>query len=308
MELGTLTPAQRRLVDGLLGWSDPRPLADDDQIERLRRELADGVAAILDRIPDGESVFVGKTGLDRLACDGWWLDLQDDRFVWGFQTARGRLAHAAIEWDWQLRRGWPPDVPVARAWNQLATGGDSLARYLNGLDEVDATALRHQAEQLTTDLRDTWPLLPSSAHLRTEARIRVELGRGRIVLQGTPDLTLGGIRDDRARMLLVDFKTGLPRPGPERQALRFYGLLAALKYGRSPFRWATYYVAEGRWDAEDATPELLHGALRRLIAGIEQAVRLRFTGDGTLELHGGDHCRWCSRQDTCHASATQGAG
>jgi hypothetical protein len=152
-----------------------------------------------------------------------------------------------------------------------------------------------------------WPVLPSALHVRSEQSVRVELLGGRVVLSGTPDLTMGRVRDERARMLLVDLKTGLRRPDQERQELRFYALLLTLKHGQPPFRWAVHYVAEGAWDAEDYRPELLQTAVRRTLDGIRQAVRLR-PDDAQERLHAGRWCRFCPRRDTCETHLSHGDG
>lgn len=304
MRIEAVTPAQQRLVDELLGWSAPRPAADPDLPERLRAALEAGIEPALDGIPDGEQLWVSKSWLDRLACDGWFLDGLDEPFEWSTAAARGTLAHRAIELDWRSERRFAPDDLVGRAWEALASDGGTLADFCNGLDGLTRAQLQHDAEQLLTEFRDTWPLLPSRTHARLEQRIRVRLGDGKVVLSGAPDLTIGGIRDQACRVLLVDLKTGRRKPVVERQELRFYALLRTLKYGQAPFRWAAYYVAEGAWDAEDLDETLLDLAVKRVVDGVHQAVRLRWhrPDDAALRLRGGAYCRWCTRAATCPAA------
>ncbi len=215
----------------------------------------------------------------------------------------GKLAHRAIELDHAVRRDTAPDEVVARTWHETVTARDGLADWLNALDDIEAARLRHVAEQRVTDFRDTWPVLPPQAHLRLEHRIDATLAGGRVLVRGTPDLTIGGVRDDRCRMLLVDLKTGRRNPVAERQDLRLYALLATLKYGLPPFRWATYYVSEGAWDAEDLDPRLLQGAVDRVVDSARRAVELEFhrPAEADLRLVGGAWCRFCGRRDTCPA-------
>ena len=299
----TTTPAQARLRDELLGWDEERPRVDPDLADRLRAELEDGVARVLDADPVDQRLWVSKSALDRLVCDGWFVERQETGFEPSSAMVAGVLAHRAIEMDQATQRTRDPRALVERAWRELATDTGKLADHANGLDDLDADLLRDDVLQLLTDHRDTWPLLPTAAHVRTEQRVRVDLAGGRVVLSGAPDMTIGGVRDEHARMLLVDLKTGLRRPASERQELRFYALLLTLKYGQPPFRWATYYVAEGAWDAEDLHEDLLWTAVRRTVDGVAQAARIAAGGD--LRLHPGDQCRFCTRRDGCPAYLSQ---
>lgn len=310
MPLDLATPAHERLVTDLLAWDAERPEGDPALRDRLRAELDTGLAPLAERVPPGERLFLGKSSLNALVCDGRYLDQRDSPFTWSVQLAGGKLAHRAIELDQAVRRGASPDDVVARAWHEAVTLGDGLADWLNGLDAIEASALRHTAEQRVTDFRDTWPVLPAQAHLRLEQRIDATFCDGRVLVRGTPDLTLGGVRDDRCRMLLVDLKTGRRNPLVERQDLRLYALLATLKYGLPPFRWATYYVSEGAWDVEDLDPDLLHGAVRRVVDAAGRAVELEFhrPDDADLRLTGGAWCRFCGRRPDCPAAPTDPYG
>lgn len=301
MPLDLATPAHRRLVDDLLGWDDARPVADPGLRDQLQAALDDGLAPLADVVPPGERLFLSKSRVSALVCDGRYLDQQVSPFTWNPQLAGGKLAHRAIELDQAGRREASPDQVVAHAWHEMATEVGSLADWLNELGRIEASALRHTAEQRVTDFRDTWPVLPPQAHLRLEQRIDATLADGRVLLTGTPDLTVGGVRDDRCRMLLVDLKTGRRNPMVERQDLRLYALLATLKYGLPPFRWATYYVSEGAWDVEDLDADLLHGAVRRIVDAARRAAVLEFQRppEGDLRLVGGAWCRFCGRRETC---------
>lgn len=304
MPLDLTTPAQRRLVDELLAWHDRRPAVDPELAPALRAFLESGVGAAAARIPAGQHVFVGKSSLDALVCDGWWRDRAGSTFTYRPAIVRGKLVHRAVELDWKTRRGYAPEAVVARVWDELASDTtDGLAGYLNGLEAMTADELRHDAEQLVTEFRDTWPALPTIAAARMEQKVRVTLAGGAVRLQGTPDLTLGRLREDECRMLLVDFKTGQRKPQSERDELRFYALLLTLKYGVPPWRWAAYYVPECAWDLEDLDPDALWAAARRVVDGVEQAVRLSFdeVDEEGLRLRGGAHCSWCSRAAGCPA-------
>ena len=316
--MDTATPAQARVRDELLAWGSERPVVDPDQARELRAALEEGARAVLQRHgvdTDGgdrdrydDTIWVSKSRLDRLVCDGLYRAALEEPFTYNAAIAVGTIAHRAIELDHATRRTRSPEDVVATVWHEVVTQpGDRLAAFANGLDDVAAAQLRQDAEQLLTEHRDVWPPLPSRLHVRMEQQVRVELLDGRVVLLGTPDLTLGRVRDDRARMLLVDLKTGLRRPEVERQELRFYALLLTLKHGQPPFRWAVHYVAEGAWDVEDHRPELLDTAVRRVLDGIDQAVRLA-DPDAEERLRTGRWCRFCPRRDTCPAYLSQGDG
>lgn len=298
------TPAQRRLVEDLLGWRTPRPPAPVGLDAELRHLLEDGIEPIAAEIPDGENVFVGKSSLDRLVCDGLFLDREESEFSWSLPMVLGKLAHKAIEDDWRSGATLAPGEVVDRSWRQFASTADGFAGFLNGLDAPTDATLRHDATQYLTEFRDTWPPMPDWMQPRLESKVRVTLAGGRVVLGGTPDLTMGRLRGDSCRMLLVDFKTGMRKPQSERDELRFYALLLTLKYGVPPFRWAAYYVAECAWSAEDFDPQLLYAAVRRVIDGVAQAVKMRYhrPADDALALRGGSWCRWCSRREYCPAA------
>lgn len=318
----TSTPAQARVRDELLAWHAERPVVDPELALELRATLEVGARAVFERHdvptpqpapqPDrwryADSIWVSKSRLDRLVCDGLYRAALEEPFTYTATIAVGTLTHRAIELDHATRRAYTPEAVVDRVWHEVVTEpGDALATFANGLDEMDAASLRQDVEQLLTEHRDVWPPLPSGLHVRGEQSVRVELLDGRVVLQGTPDLTVGRVRDDRARMLLVDLKTGLRRPEDERQELRFYALLLTLKHGQPPFRWAAHYVAEGAWDVEDYRPELLDTAVRRTLDSIDQAVRL-MDPDAPERLRASSRCRFCPRRDTCPEYLSQGDG
>lgn len=305
--------ARDRLRDELLGWGQPRPRVGPDAAARLRAAVEDGLAELGDDL-DAAAVATGrrqllvtKTRLDRLACDGWQLDPAP--FVHSRANVRGTLAHKVIEHDLDGPAADPSACAavVDRAWHELAvrSPGDpaSVSAWLNACHPDDAAALREEVAGLLGTFREVWPPLPAAAvDVRTEIRLDVTLADGRVRLQGTLDLLLDSPRrDDHARALVVDFKTGIPRSGHDRAEVRFYALLAALATGRMPFRWATFYVTEGRPEAEDLHGPTLDATVHRVVDAVRQAARLTAVRSGTGEerLRGGQWCRNCRRQPDC---------
>jgi hypothetical protein len=305
--------ARARLRTDLFGWQQERPVVAEGRIAALRGRLE---AALLDlgddldeaaRSTGRRQLVVTKTRLDRLACDGWALDPAP--FEHGRANVRGTLAHKAIERDLDRRDGQAPPAAgvVAAAWRELAAWrpGDprSISAWLNACPREDAVDLRAEVTALLETFREVWPDLPPAAvDVRTEKRLDVTLADGRIRLQGTLDLLVDSRhRDDRARSLVVDFKTGIPRSDHDRAEVRFYALLTALATGRLPFRWATFYVTEARPEVEDLHLDTLDATIRRTVDAVRQAARLAAVADGRAEprIRGGLWCRGCLRQDDC---------
>jgi hypothetical protein len=312
-ELLTDTPARERLATDLFAWGQPRPPVPTELARELRRQLEDGLGELGEELAQaaaGEpraTILVAKSRLDRLSCDGWQLDPVPYEHT--DANARGSLTHAAIEQDLRGARDEAADQLVARVWTQVASDrpGDptSLSWWLNHRPPEDAAELRAQVVDLLEGFREVWPPLPPRlVSVRTEQRIALPLAGGRVRLFGVPDVILDSRRrDERARALVVDLKTGRPRSQHDRHELRFYALLTTLASGRPPFRWATFYVTEGRAEAEDLRPATLEATVRRVIDGVAQRVRLaRRTSDDELRLRAGSWCRFCLRQDHCEVA------
>lgn len=311
------TPARQRLADELLGWGAPRPAVDVGLVADLRDQLESGLAAIGEDLDDVAAqqkrghLLVTKSRLDHAVCDGLQLDARP--FEHTRASVRGILAHAVIERDWDLARQVAPHDVVAEVWHDQASRrpGDpsSLSAWMNAQDAEDAAELRDELAELAHGFREVWPELPPEiVERRAEQPQVVSLAGGRVRLFGRPDLVLDSRRrDDRARALVVDLKTGRPRSEHDRHELRFYALLVTLATGVPPFRWATYYVTEGRHDAEDLRAETLAATARRVVDTVGQLVRLAAFGDEVpeeaLRLRGGSWCFMCLREDTCEVAA-----
>jgi hypothetical protein len=312
-ELSTDTPARERIAADLFAWGRPRPEAPTDLARDLREQLEQGLAGLGEALTAAaateprSTILIAKSRLDRLSCDGWQLDPVPYEHT--HANARGSLTHAAIEQDLRGARDEPADQLVARVWTEVASDrpGDpaSLSWWLNHRPPDEAAELRAEVVDLLEGFREVWPPLPPRlVAVRTERRIALSLASGRVRLFGVPDVVLDSRRrDDRARALVIDLKTGRPRSEHDRHELRFYALLATLATGRPPFRWATFYVTEGRAEAEDLRPATLEATVRRVIDGVGQLVRLAGrSSDDDLRLRAGSWCRFCLRQDHCEVA------
>ncbi len=311
--LETRTPAQERLAAQLLSWGGDRPSYDPSLVDRLRTSIDEAVdSPSLRRAAQqarGGQLWVTKTRLDHLVCDGLALDAEPFRNTWA--SVRGILSHAAIERDWRQGRTRAPEVVVAEAWHDEASrrAGDpsSTSAWMNAQSTEDVDAMQVELAELLESFRVVWPVIPDDrVDVRLEAPYRVPLAGGSVILFGRPDIVLASRRrDGRARTLVVDLKTGRPRGDHDRHELRFYALLVALATGAPPFRWATHYVTEGRHEAEDLREATLEVTARRVVDGIRQQVRIADRGTGETEglrIEGGGWCWRCTRRTECPAS------
>jgi hypothetical protein len=286
----------------LLAVGQPRPRTDPALAQAVRQRLEDRTAAAAQLVPPGRRLWVNKSALAALACDGRFLDREDTPFVWSSAAVCGQLAHTAIEVDSAGARRRDPDEVLAFAWARFAGRGDGAGAFLGRLDGPEADALRADVRKRLLAFRECFPLLPAAAHARMEVPFTVALHGGRIVLKGVPDLVVGRATPTHRRMQLLDFKSGA-RSSAQRHDVRFYALLATLKLGVAPFRVATYYLDEADWEHEDVDASLLETTLHRLVGGIRRAVQLTFRRpqEDALRLTPGPGCRWCGRAPECLA-------
>ncbi|MPZ87787.1 MAG: hypothetical protein GEU81_06880 [Nitriliruptorales bacterium] len=308
-----LTPPQRRARRELLSLAGdqplPRPPADEGVVDHVRRLLESRTAEVASARPPGaRGLLLNKTKLNALDCDGRYLDLVETPFAWSPATVLGTLAHTAIGLD--QAGGQRADVSdvVALAWRELPGKGGSAGDYLAGLGGVEADGLRADAAKLVIEFRDCFPPLDPRWTVRFEPSIAVSMHDRALTLLGKPDLLLGRAHPTERRQLLIDFKTGRPSPR-DRVDMRFYALLATLKYGVAPFRVATYYLAEADWEAEDVDADTLEAAARGVAEKAAVAARLSWSRPPAhdLRLLPGPACNWCGRAPSCPAKAADDA-
>lgn len=295
-----LTPAQQEVLDALRSGGD-RPEVHAELRLDLRRELDRGLgelAAHLER-----PLFVSKAALGRvLACEAHHVAEAAAPFEWSVRTARGTVAHKAI----QLTVGRPSLPPplqlVDEALHRLAEDPDErIADFLLGLTEAARAELRTEVNELVAGFLELWPPLHPSWRPQTESRRRAELCGGKVVLSGKVDLTLGAPRGLVAGRVVVDLKTGAPHAGHV-DDLRFYALLDTLRSGVPPFRLASWYLDSARLQPEDVTPELLEATVRRTVAATTKLAELHL-GLRSPATTANPACRWCRVRETCDTAA-----
>lgn len=296
-----LSPAQQGVCLDLLAWGRARPEYDPRLASHLEERLAYGLHEALAGHDD--QVFLSKSRLRALDCDGRWLDHRDSPFVPSTSLVRGKLVHAAIEVDTASGRRRDPHDVVDHVVEAMSRRPSAEARHLVGMDNLEVARLRAECRNRVVEWRELWPLV-DGIHTRFEQSLRWSHARGRLTLQGRPDLVVTSPtpRPDVATAVVVDLKTGWRNETAERADLRLYGLLWTMKYRQPPFRWATYYLAEGRWDVEECSVELLEATVDRLVHATRAVVRLSDDPDeDELHLHPGAHCRFCGRRPNCPA-------
>ena len=294
-----LNPAQQRVVDDLLARGAPRPSFAEGIDLALLSVLEDGLSEVADRL-DPLEVHVNKTTLGRvLACETLYELEAAEKFRWTVATARGVIAHRAIELAVFASTDVPPLQIVDDVIERIAEDGDdrSPRDFLRCATAVELSELRGAAAQIVTSFESCFPPLKKSWRPRVEAPCRVSLCADRIVLRAKVDLALGRAIGNEARVLIVDMKTGGPWPA-HLDDLRYYALCETLRSGVPPFRIATYYLESARWQHEDVTVDLLESAARRVVAGVTRLADLHLR-ERPATWTTGPACTFCRKRDDC---------
>jgi CRISPR/Cas system-associated exonuclease Cas4 (RecB family) len=291
-------PAQDEVLALLGSRADQRPTFPGGLRAELRAELEDALAPVVAPLPEGGVLRLSKYPLTQVhACEARFVATRDDPFAWTVASARGAVAHKAIELSIHWAGGAPPLRLVDEALSRLVLAGGPLGDFLIGCDEVERAELRAEANDRVAKFVECFPPLRSAWRPVTESAVRIDLLGGRVVLQGRVDLTLGHARGTTARKVLIDLKTGGFSPG-HAEDLRFYALLETLRIGTPPIRLATYYLDSARPHAEQVTLDTLHSAVRRTVDGAARLVELTDLGHPPRRRPG-PSCRWCPLRDGC---------
>lgn len=309
----------RRTLDSVFAWGTPPPSAPAGLADELATFISTHLASEqvrLQRLAEkqyGRRILLTKSKLSRLSCDG----LQNDPvpYTHNWNNVRGVLVHAVIAQDLRERRTRDVIDVLRHIWRAHATDrpGDpnSLAAWLNAQSRDDAKMMAEQICQQVEIHRTVWPLLDeTNAQIVPEHTIDVTIPGLPVALRGVPDLVVNSTTTDTAaRSVVIDWKTGLPRPELDREDARFYALMFTLANGKPPKRWATFYIAEGRAEVEEFRPELLFLAAAKTVDTARQLLRLAMVDDGNDEndiftIRGGSWCRFCARQSHCDSAVT----
>ena len=261
----TTTPAQARVVDEVLGWGRPRPVAPTGLVDELRGRFdrafraaqgttAGGSAA------DGPSV---RRTVPVRALIGDPRPGDAGAFSHDRDTLRGVLLTRSFARDVELgQAGEPADVVAAVAGEVAAerpADPGSASVWWNAAPRAARDDILAEVVGVLADLRLLWPPL-GEGHLAVAVRrqLRTPAVDRDLVLTARPDLVLDSPRrDDRARALVVVTRSGMPRPAEDRALIRATALVHTLADGRPPFRWAVLHLTDGRFESEDLDPEVL---------------------------------------------------
>ena len=289
-----LNPAQRRVID-LLGRGAERAELPAGIHGELRAVLEEELEPLAEHLGD-TPLWVSKHALATVhACEAHYVASVDDRFDWTPANARGIVAHRAIEilvhWQGDPAPADVVDETIARLTDEHDRGG--IGGFLAAIDPYDRAELRGLAVEHVTAFTECFPRLKAAWRPRTEARMRVELLDGRVVLSGKVDLSLGRPGDK----VIIDLKTGYPRQ-QHREDLRFYALLETLSLGVAPRKLASYYLDAAATHPEDVTEGVLRAALRRTVDGIHRIVDVRGQ-HREPERTPGPQCNWCAVFEGC---------
>jgi hypothetical protein len=305
-----LTPAQQEVLALLRDGDGTRPEVGPELRHELRGRLETALAPVAAGLT--APVFVAKAAVGRvLACEAHHVAVAAEAFEWSLATARGTVAHKAIQLT--VGRAYRP-APLRLVDDALERLADdpnaNIADFLLGLSEAQRTDLRGDVNNLVAAFLELWPPLQPGWRPQTESPRRAELCGGMVVLSGKVDLTLGSPRGLQAGRIVVDLKTG-SHQAVHTDDLRFYALLDTLRSGVPPFRLVGYYLDSGSLACEDVTADVLEAATRRVIDGARKIIELRL-GLRSPGVTPNPACRWCPARDECDGAvaweAHEGAG
>jgi hypothetical protein len=304
-----LTPAQEEVLALLRDGERARPEVDPGLRESLRRTLEEQLGPVASGLT--QPVFVGKSTLGRvLACEAHHLDEAASPFEWTIASARGTVAHKAIQLSVGRTDRPAPLRLVDDALERLADDPTArIADFLLGLTDADRAELRSEVNELIAGFLELWPPLQPGWRPQTESGRRAELCGGMVVLSGKVDLTLGAPTGLRAGRVVIDLKTGGRHAGHV-DDLRFYALLDTLRVGVPPFRLVSYYLDSGSLAPEEVTEGVLEAAVRRTVAAARKVIELEL-GLRSATRAVNVACRWCRLADQCEvrlASLAEGDG
>jgi hypothetical protein len=287
-----LTAVQQRALRELILPAAARP-PPPEFAQQLRSRLEEAMAVLAP--PRPVRLSKGRVA-EHSACEGLFgsvLAAEGPPFEHSLESAAGTLAHRSVYLDMASERTADVRTVVEAGAARLAEDRE-FAPYWRALDELARAEHLAAAAARLVLFREAFPPLERSWQPVGEQMMIARLAG--LTLSGRPDLVLG-----RGSRLVLDLKTGVARP-VHAEDMRFYGLLTALVFRRSPYRVATVFLESMEWQAEDVTEETLSHAADRVAKAAAAAVAL---SEGTRRptLTPGVHCRWCPRSPTCPVSA-----
>lgn len=289
-----LTPVQVRTLEALRRSGEP-VVFDPDLVADIRTEMRSALDEFAERLRPNQEVFISKHKIaTALECEEYHL-LPDD-FEWKPATAKGQVAHRAIQLLLSWRGEANPSDLIDEAIARLAEEERGIGAWIAGLSDADEADLRGRSVERLTKFMESFPPLDRRSNPVTEAAARWP-NTGPILLQARVDLMIGRPVGNESRKVIIDLKTGRPN-ARHRQDLGFYALLEMLARSVPPRKVATFYLDAAEAQVEDVSERLLRSAVRRTLDGINAIVELEAEGRPPVR-RGGVTCRWCPLADAC---------
>lgn len=271
-----LSPLQRQTLELLERRGEP-VVFDLALSDELRADVNHGLAELAERVPAPPperptALRVNKFDLSQvLTCERCYAD--KTAFSWSPQTARGTVAHRAIQLGVNWRDGDPiPAVLVDEAIARLRSEERAISDWLDALDPATHADVRSAAIERASKFFEAFPPLQPQWRPTTETTTSYPPA-GPIVLVGRVDLTLGGPRGDESTKVLIDVKTGRLHPR-QRDDLRFYALLETLTRRIPPRLVVSYSLESCQADVEVVDEARLRSTVRRVLDAVERMIEL----------------------------------
>ncbi len=290
-----LNPAQQQVLDEL-GTTD-RPTFRIDLRTDLRHDLEEAMQPLLAECE--APLFVTKRQLGLLhGCEARYIADSSEEFAWSVASARGSVAHKAIELL-VAHRGTPTPLDLVEgAMARIEADEKGLSSFIQQLSEAERAELSGRANDFVTTFTETFPPLSRRWVPVAESSVRALLCGDELTLRGRVDLSLGKARGQEAGKVLIDLKTGQPSHA-HLEDLRFYALLETLKIGVPPRLLVNYYLDAGSPRSEVVTEDLLWSAAKRVVDGVAKLVSLAPPEPVEPSRTPGHGCRWCPLNATC---------
>ncbi len=290
-----LNPAQQQVLDEL--GSLDRPVFRSELGVDLQHNLDEALAPMMAEAP--EPLFISKRQLGMLhGCEARFVADRSEPFTWSIPSARGTVAHKAIELSVAYRGNPTPLDLVENALARIEADERSLSTFIRQLDEAERAELTGRSNDFVTNFTETFPPLNRRWRPVAESSIKALLCGDALTLQGKVDLSLGYARGTEAGKVLIDLKTGHPKTA-DVEDLRFYALLETLKVGVPPRLLVNYYLEAGAPRQEAVTEDLLWSSAKRVVDGVAKLIALNEPNPATPNRTAGPNCRWCPINTEC---------
>ncbi len=292
----SLTPAQQATLDLIRLPTDERITHNSTIRAQIQLELEKETVNLVDQID--EPLWVSKRQLQAVtSCEALYEAQQEESFEWKVPMTRGQIFHKCVELSIHLSPTRTAPELVDEAMVSIMKRGDGLANFLFELSDVERAEIRSEVASLLQTFFDTFPPLQNSWNPTTESPRKVILHRGKIVLQGRFDLTVGRPDELTAGRVLIELKTGRAVPH-HLDDLRFYALLETLVVGVPPALLASFYVDAGTVQVETVDEDLLRSSVRRTSKALKRLLQLRLK-ETQPERRASGSCRWCPVAANC---------